>query len=178
MSEGTATFSEILQSIGHEPYDLPDKWEEHSLSDRLDWHRNRVEQEEPIFNMLQKQGILSTFTSDEIKERLEYTRKLKKRVEAAILVAEIPEFQAAWHNINRLCVQGQEINSQRAAIQKLQFRRSNFKLTKSEETKMAELKHQANSTFDEAEQWEGTLMDLCEKYGADPTAYLIVDDIR
>lgn len=165
-------------NIGDTEWDLPKNWEDWSTTQKLNWHQNRVQYEEPVFNMFRKVGLISLFTREEIAERLHFTRAYRKRVEAALLVATSPEFKQIWEECKLLCIEAQKFQKERANLQKLQFRRTTFKLTDNEEDQMTRLKIQACRKYDEAEVLEGKIMDFCEAHGADPVAYLIVDDLR
>lgn len=159
-------------------YDLPEDWDLMTIDERIEWHAQRVEKEEPIFQMLEDDGVFSCFEPEELRIELAMVRAEKRRVEAALILAQDEEFQGLWQALGLSIQEANLCTAERARILNLQMRRKNFASYPEEEEQLAALKVQWGQHLDEAEEMEGEIIKLCDKYGVDPSPYLVVDDVR
>lgn len=159
-------------------YDLPEDWEFMPHVERLEWHVDRVEKEEPVFTMLAEIGIMTCFEPDEIRLRLALVQAQRRRVESALVMAEDQEFQGFWDSLRMILKDVQEDIAERARMLSLQMRRKGFTATCGETAKLLALRICVDEKLDEAETIEGEIIRLCDKHGADPSPYLLVDNVR
>jgi len=159
-------------------YDLPEDWDLLTHDERLNWHANRVEKEEPVFTMLEDVGVMTCFEPEEVRVRLAIVQAERRRVESALLVAEDQEFQGLWESLKLLVAEAREDIAERARILNLQFRRKGFRATAEEAEKLAMLRTSVDGLLTDAEEVEGEIIRVCDGYGVDPSPYLIVDAVR
>ena len=159
-------------------YNLPPDWEVMTIDERIEWHSQRVTKEEPVFDMLEISGVMTCFDPEEIRVRLAVVRGEIRRVESALVLARDEEFQTLWSTLQAMVIVAKQSVAERVKLLNLQCRRVNFKSYPSEDAKLASLKTDAITKLNEAEQVEGDIIRICDRYGADAAPYLIVDPVR
>jgi len=159
-------------------YNLPNNWPKMCLEDRIEWHRDRVEKEAPIFDALQKMRVFTCFSPEEIRERLDIVRERKSQVEKMMNFMDSPQFQVLWADLNRLISEAKAMIAERATVLNKQMRRIGFRAMSAEAERLGMLKQAVNSILDQAEEIEGEIMTLSERCGVDPVPFFLVDDVR
>jgi len=159
-------------------YCLPPEFYGWSQEERVEWHRRRVEREESVYRMLESMGLYSPFDEDELRDRLKEVRKLRKRVEAALFLAENSEFLYIQKKLKGMAIELGNNNRERASILQRQFRRVKMNSTREERDQLEVLRLARKAMLEDVEGLEKRMVALCNQYGVDPEPHLVTPTLK
>lgn len=159
-------------------WELPDNFREMHVHERIEWHRKRIEKEDPIYVYLAKTRLLTTLHPEEVRERLEKTRARRKQVEAALLLYDNEEFNSLKTVLDNAVREARVNLNERARILALQFRRKSFKDQGNEKEVLEGLKKKSDQAIAQIKDCEVRIVEICRTFKIDPTQYIRSTEIQ
>lgn len=159
-------------------YNLPRNWTDWTHTEKLEWHAERVDAEEPVFEELARAGVMSCFEPHEIRARLSRLQGFRKLVESALELATNEEFVGLNSALQEAAKTALENKRERVKILTVQSRRVRMNKTPDEVERLAYLRTSQEHWMQESIRLESELIRLCDKLGVSPDPYLVVEFLR
>lgn len=151
---------------------LPENYMMFSAEERIQWHKKRVEQEEPIYAYLEKHGIWNCVDNSEIRERLDRIRQDRNYVEAALVIYADDHFCDLQQAMTEAVTRTQDLLQARAKILVLQFRRVCCRDHGEEQRELCGLREQTNEAIMCVEEIEKGIIQVCSQHNVEWTPFM------
>jgi hypothetical protein len=153
-------------------YQLPTDWHEWTADQRIDWHGQRVAREEPAYEFLEQEGLLSYLDQTVVEDRLEKIREEKHKVEDVLELCECRDFQRLLCSLEFVMIRACKYQRNRAHLLSLQFKRMKFKQYEEEKEQLTDLRHQTEFMLEQAGKFEFQIIELCAEHSVDANPFL------